>query len=35
VKSILENGRDLRPTTTELALELPAHGNVRGPGYYH
>ncbi|HVZ36652.1 MAG TPA: IS21 family transposase [Polyangiaceae bacterium] len=35
VKSILESGRDLRPTTTELALELPAHGNVRGPGYYH
>jgi transposase len=36
VKSILENGRDLRPTTqSELALELPAHGNVRGPGYYH
>jgi hypothetical protein len=35
VKSILENGRDLRPTNTELALDLPAHGNVRGPGYYH
>ncbi len=35
VKSILESGRDLLPTTTELALELPAHGNVRGPGYYH
>jgi transposase len=35
VKSILESGRDLRPTTSELALELPAHGNVRGPGYYH
>lgn len=35
VKSILENGRDLRPTTTELALELPPHGNLRGPGYYH
>lgn len=35
VKSILESGRDLRPTTTELALDLPAHGNVRGPGYYH
>jgi len=37
VKSILESGRDLRPAsaTEPLALELPAHGNVRGPGYYH
>jgi transposase len=35
VKSILENGRDLRPTTTELAPEFPAHGNVHGPDYYH
>ena len=37
VKSILECGRDLRPpsATEPLALELPAHGNVRGPGYYH
>ena len=35
VKSILESGRDLRPANAELALELPAHGNVRGPGYYH
>jgi hypothetical protein len=35
VKSILESGRDRRPTTSELPLELPAHGNVRGPGYYH
>jgi transposase len=35
VKSILESGRDRRPLNTELALELPAHGNVRGPGYYH
>ena len=37
VKSILESGRDLRPAvlTEALALELPAHGNVRGPGYYH
>jgi transposase len=36
VKSILESGRDLRSGTSEpLALELPAHGNVRGPGYYH
>jgi hypothetical protein len=36
VKSILESGRDLRSGTSEpLALELPAHSNVRGPGYYH
>ena len=37
VKSILESGRDLRAqiTSGSLALELPAHGNVRGPGYYH
>jgi transposase len=35
VKSILESGRDQRPTTEPLALELPTHGNVRGPGYYH
>jgi transposase len=34
VKSILESGRDLRRIET-LDLELPAHGNVRGPGYYH
>jgi transposase len=34
-KSILESRRDLRPGTEALALELPAHGNVRGPGYYH
>jgi transposase len=37
VKSILESGRDLwTPAATEgLALELPVHKNVRGPGYYH
>jgi len=37
VLSILESGRDLHtaaPSDT-LALDLPAHGNVRGPGYYH
>lgn len=34
VKSILESGRDLRQTES-LDLELPIHGNVRGPGYYH
>lgn len=37
VKSILESGRDQRPSSTAepLTLELPLHGNVRGPGYYH
>jgi transposase len=37
VKSILESGRDRRPSSTSepAALELPLHGNVRGPGYYH
>ena len=34
VKSILESGRDLR-RPEPLELELPLHGNVRGPGYYH
>ena len=34
VKSILESGRDLRRIEA-LDLELPTHGNVRGPGYYH
>jgi transposase len=35
VKSILESGRDMRTSTEALTSELPAHGNVRGPGYYH
>jgi transposase len=37
VKSILESGRDLqsRRANEPLALELPVHRNVRGPGYYH
>jgi transposase len=37
VLSILQSGRDLQATaaTEPLALELPVHGNVRGPGYYH
>jgi hypothetical protein len=36
VKSILESGRDRRPTVSEPQnLELPVHGNERGPGYYH
>jgi hypothetical protein len=32
VKSILESGRDLC-RSEPLDLELPAHGNVRGPGH--
>jgi transposase len=37
VKSILESGRDRRHSSMAepLTLELPLHGNVRGPGYYH
>lgn len=35
VKSILENGRDLRAGPEPINLELPLHTNVRGPGYYH
>jgi transposase len=36
VKSILESGRDLPRAQAELpSLDMPAHGNVRGPGYYH
>jgi transposase len=35
VKSILESGRDRRRPNEALELELPAHGNLRGPGYYH
>jgi hypothetical protein len=36
VKSILESGRDRpRAQPEPLALDMPAHGNVRGPGYYH
>jgi transposase len=36
VKSILESGRDRpRAQTESLDLELPLHGNLRGPGYYH
>jgi transposase len=36
VKSILESGRDRPHAQSEpLDLELPLHGNVRGPGYYH
>jgi transposase len=36
VKSILESGRDRPCAQTEpLALDMPAHSNLRGPGYYH
>lgn len=37
VISILKSGRDLLPAsaTDTLTQELPAHSNVRGPGYYH
>ena len=36
VKSILESGRDLPRAQADLpSLDMPEHGNVRGPGYYH
>ena len=35
VKSILERGLDRRSATAPDELALPAHSNVRGPGYYH
>jgi transposase len=37
VESILRSGRDLHPpsSTEALTLDMPVHGNVRGPGYYH
>ena len=35
VKSILQTGRDQRERPPQSELDLPAHGNVRGPGYYH
>lgn len=36
VKSILESGRDLPRAQAEFpCLDMPAHGNGRGPGYYH
>src|SRR5262249_33225113 len=35
VESILQRGLDRRGTTTPDELSLPAHANVRGPGYYH
>jgi transposase len=35
VKSILESGRDRRRPSESPELELPVHGNLREPGYYH
>lgn len=35
VKSILERGLDRRGVGAPDELSLPAHENVRGPGYYH
>jgi transposase len=35
VLSILQSGRDQRPTATPEELDLPEHPNVRGPKYYH
>ena len=35
VKSILQSGRDQDRRSEPVELDLPAHGNVRGPGYYH
>jgi len=35
VKSILQSGRDQRRPSDPVELDLPTHGNVRGPGYYH
>ena len=35
VKSILQQGLDQRPETSQKAAPLPAHDNIRGPRYYH
>lgn len=35
VLSILQNGRDQQPIEAQDELDLPEHGNVRGPSYYH
>jgi transposase len=35
VKSILERALDRRSSSKADELALPAHDNVRGPGYYH
>lgn len=35
VQSILQSGLDREVEPPSEQLELPGHGNVRGPGYYH
>jgi len=35
VLSILQSGRDQQPIEAQDELDLPEHGNVRGPNYYH
>lgn len=35
VRAILQHGLDRVPLETPATAELPAHGDVRGPGYYH
>lgn len=35
VQSILKSRRDQRPRSAATELDLPAHDNVRGAGYYH
>ena len=35
VASILDSGLDSQPVTRQVDLNLPDHGNVRGPAYYH
>jgi len=35
IHSILDKGLDRQPQPEQMPGELPRHGNVRGPGYYH
>ena len=35
IRSILDKGLDQQPLHAPSQDELPMHGNVRGPGYYH
>jgi transposase len=35
IHSILDKGLDRQPALEHTPGELPRHGNVRGPGYYH
>ena len=35
IRSILDKGLDKQPQQEPSQGELPLHGNVRGPGYYH